>query len=301
MKGLSHKESKQLREQARQYKAEGHTMKEVAEKFSLSLGYTQQICKGIAPQSPDMKVVRAQQVKDSLKMRESQAVEVIINLLPGFEYAGGFVGSESPVNLKCKECGHVFSRSMITIRHGKKVKCPKCLEASKEQTRIRNEKKKEKKKESVRIQSERKRIIRQWSKSNTGKQIFMRPCKECGCLFHTWKKGDRYCSDACRRKVVNRYKDNRLNDSNIIDKDITLPKLYNRDDGKCYLCGCVCDWNDKAIDDNGTVIVGGSYPTIEHVYPLSKGGLHAWDNVRLACKSCNENKRNLVPPSENVS
>lgn len=298
MKGLTHEESKQLREKARQYKAEGHTAKDVAEKFGLSLGYAKQICKGIAPQKPDMRGRKINRwTSKSMALREAKAIKTINKHLPGFEYVGGFTHSDGYVDLKCKECGAIFSRSLIGIRHGNGVKCPECFRIIVEQNRIKAEEEKRQK----RLKTERKRIVRRWANENNGTQMFMKSCKECGRLFYTWRKPDCYCSDACRRKVVNRYKDNRLNESNIIDKDITLSKLYNRDSGKCYLCGCVCDWEDKEIDDNGNVIVGGNYPTIEHVYPLSKGGLHAWHNVKLACKKCNENKRDNIPPVASVS
>lgn len=32
---------------------------------------------------------------------------------------------------------------------------------------------------------------------------------------------------------------------------------------------------------------GPDYPTIDHVIPLSKGGSHTWDNVKVACGECN--------------
>ena len=37
-------------------------------------------------------------------------------------------------------------------------------------------------------------------------------------------------------------------------------------------------------------IVGKKYPSIDHVIPLSKGGTHSWDNVKLAHFSCNSAK-----------
>lgn len=32
---------------------------------------------------------------------------------------------------------------------------------------------------------------------------------------------------------------------------------------------------------------------IDHVVPLAKGGMHSWDNIVLACKTCNLSKRDL--------
>ena len=78
------------------------------------------------------------------------------------------------------------------------------------------------------------------------------------------------------------------------DNDITLEKLYKRDGGKCYLCGIICDWND-GIDKDGTFVAGQMYPSIDHVFPLSKGGHHTWENVKLACRGCNSRKRNTLP------
>ena len=37
-------------------------------------------------------------------------------------------------------------------------------------------------------------------------------------------------------------------------------------------------------------VVGAMYPSIDHVKPISKGGLHEWGNVQLAHFSCNSKK-----------
>lgn len=70
------------------------------------------------------------------------------------------------------------------------------------------------------------------------------------------------------------------------DWTITLKKLYEKDNGICYICGQKCDFEDFKIVD-GTVICGDMYPSIDHVIPASKGGTHTWDNVRLAHRKCN--------------
>lgn len=49
-----------------------------------------------------------------------------------------------------------------------------------------------------------------------------------------------------------------------------------RDKGICYLCG------GKPI---------GWQLTLDHVVPLSRGGSHTYDNLRVACRSCNSSKR----------
>lgn len=225
-----------------------------------------------------------------LKQREDRAIATINKHLTGFEYAGGFTHCDGYVNLKCKECGYILSRSLIGIRHNNGVRCPGCLENK------RTKKQEDCKKKRMAIEG--KRVVRGWDRANRGRQTVMKVCKECGMLFPAAHHSQVYCSSQCKHRVINRYKDNRINDTNLVDKDITLSKLYNRDGGRCYLCGQMCDWNNKVMDGNGNVIVGGNYPTIEHIQPLARGGLHAWRNVKLACKSCNELKRDI--PLQNL-
>ena len=79
-----------------------------------------------------------------------------------------------------------------------------------------------------------------------------------------------------------------------LDNDITLPLLFNRDNGICKICGSVCDWSDIEKRD-GFAIVGNRYPSIDHIIPLSKGGTHTWDNVQLVHKQCNSIKSDKTP------
>ena len=125
-----------------------------------------------------------------------------------------------------------------------------------------------------------------------------RPCVECGTPFYNIQPHALTCTPLCSKRRANRlqrlYNSNRLNESNIIDKDITLQKLFDKYEGICYLCGKECDFNDKVITEEGYTIVGKTYPSIEHVIPISKNGLHSWDNVKLAHHYCNTLKSNKI-------
>lgn len=117
-----------------------------------------------------------------------------------------------------------------------------------------------------------------------------RECEECGALFYCLDSENKVtCSSECSRRHGNRSKNNRIPKEQQVDK-ITLKKLYKRDKGICYLCGGECDWNDWNVSKKGNSYPGDKYPTIEHVTPISKGGLDAWDNVRLAHWKCNLEK-----------
>lgn len=121
-------------------------------------------------------------------------------------------------------------------------------------------------------------------------------CKECG-KRHTISYGEKrtdFCSDECGNKFSRRKakvrKKKRLKKNGKIDYDITLPKLMKRDNNICKICGQVCNSDDYDVDKEGNFITGGTYPSIDHIIPVSKGGTHTWDNVQLAHFKCNSDK-----------
>lgn len=118
-------------------------------------------------------------------------------------------------------------------------------------------------------------------------------CIVCGEEFTTFNPAQVTCSKKCQKRYQHQKEDERYKGITI-DKNITLESVYRKDSGTCYLCGCKCNWEDRTIRDDGTFIVGKTYPTIEHVKPISKGGLHEWKNIRLACWQCNTNKRDKI-------
>ena len=55
--------------------------------------------------------------------------------------------------------------------------------------------------------------------------------------------------------------------------------VYERDNAICYLCGKHIDFVDLHVD---------------HVFPLSKGGTHTYDNVKATHKRCNLKKKDKL-------
>ena len=214
----------------------------------------------------------------------------------GFEYVGGFKNVDSYITLKCKECGYIFERSFITIRKGRRTECPECKRMAKIQREI------EWKEEAERRQREQtyNKLVKQFkdesNKYRHCKQTTMRTCKCCGNIFFTDKKIN-YCSKKCVNRVHSKNGEHarriRMKEQ-MVDKDITIEGLYNRDKGKCALCGGICEWNDYIKKDN-CFIAGNFYPSIDHIVPLSKGGEHSWSNVQLAHRVCNSRKSNKSP------
>lgn len=116
-------------------------------------------------------------------------------------------------------------------------------------------------------------------------------CKRCGKPFVRQSPNQIYCSKTCSNAVYWM----RRNDAKRIGVDevetITLREVWERDHGRCYLCGRKTDWSDYHIV-NGWRVTGPRYPSRDHVIALSNGGTHTRDNIRLACFECNANKNN---------
>lgn len=102
----------------------------------------------------------------------------------------------------------------------------------------------------------------------------------------------KYCSRRCRSKSVKAKisKKNRRHRirSFGVSQLISLDELMKKSRRRCKHCSTLC------VKPEGC-----NYPnegTIDHVMPLSKGGLHLWSNVQLLCRRCNTIKRDKVMP-----
>lgn len=214
---------------------------------------------------------------------ETAVAAIITERIPGFEYVGGYTGTDGYADIRCRTCGDITRRSWGAIRHGKVI-CRTC------QAKTTAELKAKREAEKQAAQNERERAAQEARANKPLKPVYKIVCAECGKTFETTDSKRVYCSPECRKRRVNRKSDQRLSKYGQKENGITLAKLYRRDRGICYICGRTCDLNDKTTDERGTIICGDTYPSIEHVIPLSLGGPNTWDNVRLACRGCNTKK-----------
>lgn len=218
-----------------------------------------------------------------LKYSAENIANVIAERWPEYEYVGGYVDIEIPFKIRCKKCGEIMDAKFH------RVGAPVCKACSKQKTKRKQE---QRRAERQRI-AELKRAERE--KVRAERPVKIKPVHACVvCGEKTTRP--KYCSDVCANKAKNKRREiaRRRKIANAkIDNDITVQGLFLRDNGKCYLCGKMCDWTDKTEID-GTIICGNHYPSIDHVIPLSKGGLHSWDNVKLAHRICNSLKKDQV-------
>lgn len=278
---MTHKELADRREAMREYKANGKTNRDVAEHFGVSYQYTKRVCKGIAPQQRHI-----EGDKDKwLSLFEKQFGK-------DWEVVGRFISVDAHIDIKCKHCGTIRDFPCANTRKGsKRIKCLECKRKNilqqEEDRRVRQRQrlidsmlKAELKAEEARQKEEAK-----WH-----------PCPVCGVITNRPKYCCEKCADDHRERLKDARRRSRIKKATI-DSDISLRAVYERDKGRCYLCGELCDWNDYTRNGNH-FIVGKQYPSIEHVIPLSRGGKHSWDNVRLAHHRCNTIK-GIAPYQKN--
>ena len=223
---------------------------------------------------------------DRIENAKQQIKERLVNI----EYYDNFISCDDMVDLRCTICGGAFTRSMISVRK-RKVRCPYCYDKEREKLKaIRQAEALERKKQkaiAIKIKHEK-----QLCEAEAEHKKKIHPCIVCG----TKTINPKYCSKVCRKRAGNKQKETNRRIKimfQMVDKNITLESLYKRDRGLCHICGLACNWDDYIIDSNQKQC-GEWYPSIDHVIPLSKGGLHSWDNVKLAHRRCNTIKSDKI-------
>lgn len=99
-------------------------------------------------------------------------------------------------------------------------------------------------------------------------------CPLCGVRFYTRGTRREMC-DGCREVHVRHA------------KRLTARELADRDGEFCKICGGPVDFSIKWPHR--------MTPTVDHIFPWSRGGTHDEDNLQLAHWTCNLRKNNKVP------
>lgn len=119
-----------------------------------------------------------------------------------------------------------------------------------------------------------------------------KPCEACGKAFQPRSKRGRFCCSDCRinaqpkewtdAKRTAYHRRRALKRAGRADR-ISPKVVFERDGWRCQICGCKVNRKAKWPHKR--------YPTLDHILPLSKGGLHVWENVQCACYACNMAKK----------
>ena len=120
-----------------------------------------------------------------------------------------------------------------------------------------------------------------------------RECKECSAVFTPiyGYSGVTYCSRTCSFRHNKRIsKQKRRAIKRACDADnIDAFKVFNEADWKCQSCGIDTPRQLRGKHKPNS-------PELDHIFPLSKGGSHTYDNVQLLCRGCNSVKSDTVQP-----
>ena len=283
----------------REYKAQGHTLKETALHFNVSHSLAERVCKGIAPQKADYEKA-SQTLKEYNERERNNRIERMKEKLDdAFEYVGGYDGSDGYVTIRCKQCGTEFERSAQAIRKRQVKYCPCCRKEQTERNAEQRQLEREEQKALRDAERERKRQeSEQWRIDNTVTKV----CRMCGIEFETTNKQKVCCSPECSKRYISNHRDKRIARDKRIDVGINALSLFKRDNGKCWICVGECNLNDYVIRD-GVFIAGNWYPSVDHLVAVCDGGENSWENVKLAHRVCNTRRyyaEKHSPRSENA-
>ncbi|WP_409229186.1 HNH endonuclease [Gudongella sp. SC589] len=238
---------------------------------------------------------RSSDYHGSKETREKGFKDLFETHYPDYEYHSGFTNRDSMFKCKCKKCGHVQERMAYYVQPSKvdyNIVCDGCNEIK----RLRQSILDLLVREHNRMVREQNKSIRENERIEKKERLKGFVCDECGTSFNAVNVNQKYCSVECSNKRDNRIKDinrrTRLKENGGVDWSISLTKLIKRDKNRCHICGSKCNKNDYTMDELNNFIVGADYPSIDHVIPVSKGGTHTWDNVKLAHHYCNSIKSN---------
>lgn len=198
--------------------------------------------------------------------------------------------------LRCKTCGHVFKRT-LDMRY--EPRCPEC-------ERVRMERNAREMEAARELNGRNKQLVKAFNLFLKAKQRddetnkwldAEHVCRECGKVFtarqlresNPWYSSDSptFCCNECSKRYHRRNSRHRRRERLVCGDGVSLAQLIDRDDGICYLCGQLVDKNDFNITDDGWFVAGPSYPSVDHVVPLARGGINNMGNARLAHCRCN--------------
>lgn len=107
-------------------------------------------------------------------------------------------------------------------------------------------------------------------------------CQECGTEFTALKANARWCSSQCKNRNTGRVMSRRRT-GELPRVPYTDREIFERDGWRCHLCGKPVNRKVKRTHPDGA--------TIDHIVPISLGGVDEPANVATAHWHCNHAKK----------
>lgn len=297
-----------------EYYASGHSASDTAKKFGRTKYSIENFVK-------DNGLLNGRAFVTDYEMFQTSMEESLPDRLreKGFEYLGGYTNKKGKVRVRCMKCGHETEIGYDRAKR-ESFRCMKCehdeivrRNAEKEDERKAERKAVSEKKKVEALEERKKREQQKADALNLMLTEKTHKCVVCGSLFSIQDYMDdcslieiqhnpKYCSAECKKKHTKQEQKNyrKLNHTKKADNNrhrarkyggnyesgITLAKMIKRDGLRCALCGGLCNPDDHSWSKYS----GPTYPSIDHIIPMSKGGSHTWDNVQVAHIMCNSLK-----------
>jgi hypothetical protein len=123
--------------------------------------------------------------------------------------------------------------------------------------------------------------------SRRGVDRSKRVCLQCGVEFtpQYGRAHASYCSNACCYTRNYTLRRNLITDP--ANDNIDPFVVFDRDDWRCQLCGVSTPRKLRGTYEP-------SAPELDHIIPVSKGGMHTYLNTQCACRRCNIKKGNKI-------
>lgn len=108
-------------------------------------------------------------------------------------------------------------------------------------------------------------------------------CVQCGCAYTSLRQGEHiYCSQRCTLKKAKMRREHIKRTSANFGGTFSAREVFDAANWKCKQCKCKVQPPDGTYNE--------SEATVDHIVPVSKGGLHVWSNVQCLCRACNSSK-----------
>jgi 5-methylcytosine-specific restriction endonuclease McrA len=119
------------------------------------------------------------------------------------------------------------------------------------------------------------------------KNAKLQSCKQCGIQYTSLTQdGKLYCSRRCVAKYARKNREHIARSSTRIGGGFSSLDVFKAANWKCKICGIKVQ---QATGQHSE-----TQATIDHIVPMSKGGLHVWGNVQCSCQRCNANKSDKI-------
>jgi 5-methylcytosine-specific restriction endonuclease McrA len=135
--------------------------------------------------------------------------------------------------------------------------------------------------------------LREWIKNRAKQNPKEVQCSACGIAFTALtrtKEDQHYCSHACMVKQVRRNRRHTAREKErkrirrMLGK-VSLTSQFYKFKKTCQMCRCKVEMLKEYAPNQASV---------DHIVPLSRGGLHVEENLQLACVTCNSKKSDTL-------